>query len=124
MPEAWLIVGAVVFLIGFAAMVVFRRSGSGGSDRSGSGAIRVPLLGAMSRSALLTLGLSLMFGGYHLVAYLGPSGLLVLHVRRDLWWLVIAGCVVAVVGAVIGDRLLGEDETLEAEELGPEQRRM
>ncbi|MEM9166820.1 MAG: hypothetical protein AAGB48_07320 [Planctomycetota bacterium] len=54
------------------------------------------------------LGLALGFGGYHLASYLGPPGWLVFRVDPDFWWLVVLGCLGAVLGSLVTDRLLSD----------------
>ena len=95
---AFLALGAVVSLGGLALV---GWSGRGVNARE----LRVPWVGRLSSPATLTLGLVLIFMGYHAAAYGGPAGLIGFHVPARFGWLVYLGGVLAVVGAIAADRL-------------------
>ena len=87
--------------LAIAGLVLLARSGRGSVETC----IEVPGLGTLSGPTAVTLALVLIFLGYHTAAYGGPSGLLNFHVPARLGWLVYAGGVLAVIGALFADRV-------------------
>ncbi len=87
--------------LAIAGLVLLAKSGRGSSETE----IRVPGLGRLSGPTAVTLALVLIFIGYHTMAYGGPSGLLSFRVAPQFAWLVYLGGVLAVVGAMVADRI-------------------
>ncbi len=99
LPEAvFLVLGAVCVIVGLVGLLVYRRGG-------GLEPVRLPVFGEVSAPAAVTIALVLVLLGYHTAAYGGPAGLLSFCVPQRLWWLVYGGGVLAVVGALLADRL-------------------
>ncbi len=114
-PQAiGVVAGVVLFVIGFALLAVARRPESGPRWWL--------LVGPVSKATETAAGLGLVFAGYHLVAYLGPPGWVTFRVPTDLAWLVFVVAGAAVVGGVVGDRVLGHGDGDEApgDEAAPE----
>ncbi len=84
-----------------AGLVLLARSGRGSSETE----IEVPGLGRLTGPTAVTLALVLIFLGYHTAAYGGPAGLLSFRVPPRFGWLVYVAGVLAVVGAMMADRI-------------------
>lgn len=102
--------GIVLFVAGFVLLAVARRLDGGARSW--------PFVGVVSTATETTAGLALVIAGYHLVAYTGPPGWVSFHVPTDLAWLVFVGGGVAVVGCLVGDRVLGHADETERESPG------
>ena len=107
------VTGIVLFVIGFVLLAVARRLDGG--PRSWL------LVGWVSKATETAAGLALVFAGYHVVAYLGPTGWVTFRVPVDLAWLVFAGGAAAVIGWLVTDRALGPaSDDVERDEAPPE----
>lgn len=103
LSEATFIAIGVLFVIAGVAILVRTRQGT--SERR----FQLPGLGAISDATAVTAAFVLLFLGYHTAAYGGPEGLLHFRVPPRLGWLVYVGGVLAVVGALLADRLEREE---------------
>lgn len=69
----------------------------------------LPVLGRVGNPTCLMLGVCCFVGAYHTAAYsLGPVVALV-SVPIDLWWVVVGGIALAVVGALVAERVEQRD---------------
>ena len=67
--------------------------------------IEIPGIGMLTGPSAVTIAMVLIFVGYHTASYGGPDGLLTFRVPSRLGWLVYAGGVLAVIGALLADRI-------------------
>ncbi|MEM8756585.1 MAG: hypothetical protein AAGF47_02240 [Planctomycetota bacterium] len=101
--QVWTFLGLLIGAVGIGLLAISRRGGLEG--------VQVWWVGWVGPSSITAAGLALVFGAYHLIAYLGVPGWIALAVRRDLWWLVPIGCVVTIVGSIASERSLGGART-------------
>jgi len=84
-----------------AGLILLARSGRGAVETS----IELPGIGMLTGPTAVTIGLVFLFLGYHTAAYGGPDGFLSFRVPPRFGWLVYLGGVLAVIGAMIADRI-------------------
>ncbi len=94
----FLVLGASLAIAG---LILLARSGRGSVETP----IEIPGIGMLTGPSAVTIAMVLIFVGYHTASYGGPDGLLTFRVPPRLGWLVYAGGVLAVVGALLADRI-------------------
>ena len=84
-----------------AGLILLARSGRGSVETP----IEIPGIGFLTGPTAVTIALVLIFLGYHTAAYGGPTGQLNYRVPPRFGWLVYVGGVLAVIGAMLADRI-------------------
>ncbi len=96
--------GVLVGLVGIG-LVWKRRFGAGDKQPGGGLGARLPMVGRVSESTRLLMGIGLLVMGYHMGVWAFPAGVTPVQVGREYWWGVVGGVIVLVVASIGMDRV-------------------